>query len=169
MALPRKLINFALFVDGVSYRGEVPEVKLPELSRKLEDYRAGGMDGEIALDMGQEKMEAEIKGAGFLDGLTAKWGSRRHDAVMLRFAGSLARDDEGGSQACEALMRGRLAKLDTGSQKAGDMTEQNYTYALSYYKLTVGGRVHFEIDLVNMICIVDGEDILANVRADLGI
>ena len=33
MALPRKLINFALFVDGVSYRGEVPEVKLPELSR----------------------------------------------------------------------------------------------------------------------------------------
>jgi len=88
---------------------------------------------------------------------------------MLRFAGSLARDDESGSQACEAIMRGRLAKLDAGSQKAGDMTEQNYTYALSYYKLTVGGRVHFEIDLVNMICIVDGEDILANVRADLGI
>ena len=31
---------------------------------------------------------------------------------MLRFAGSLARDDSEGSQACEAIMRGRLAKLD---------------------------------------------------------
>lgn len=169
MALPRKLINFAVFADGVNYMGEIPEVTLLTLSRKLEEYRSGGMDGAIDLDYGQEKMEAELKGAGFIDGLSAKWGARQHDAAMLRFAGALTRDDSPAVEQCEVVMRGRLAKIDPGSAKAGEPTEQTYSYTLSYYKLTISGRVAMEIDLVNMVCVVEGEDLLANVRAALGV
>lgn len=169
MAMPRKLLHFAVFGDGVNYMGEVPEVTLPTLSRKLEEYRAGGMDGPMDLDYGMEKMEAEIKGAGFLDGLASKWGARSHDAAMLRFAGALNRGDGSGDEACEAVMRGRLTKMDPGSSKAGDPTEQTYSYSLSYFKLTIAGRVAFEIDIVNMVCVVDGEDLLASTRALLGV
>ena len=35
MGLPRKLKNFALFVDGENYMGEVPEVTLPTLTRQI--------------------------------------------------------------------------------------------------------------------------------------
>ena len=35
MGLPRKLKNFVLFNNGIAHVGEVPEVNLPKLSRKL--------------------------------------------------------------------------------------------------------------------------------------
>ena len=169
MGLPRKLKNFATFVDGVNYQGEMPEVTLPTLTRKMEEYRSGGMNGPIDLDMGMEKMEAELKGAGWIKGLMAKWGAGTHDALMLRFAGAIQSDDIEALQAVEVVMRGRLAEVDPGSAKAGEMTEQTYKYTLSYYKLTMDGEVVLEIDLVNMVEIVHGEDRLSAVRAALGV
>ena len=169
MGLPRKLKNFATFVDGVNYQGEMPEVTLPTLTRKMEEYRSGGMNGPIDLDMGQEKMEAELKGAGWIKGLMVKWGAGTHDALMLRFAGAIQSDDTDAVQAVEVVMRGRLAEVDPGSAKAGEMTEQTYKYTLSYYKLTMDGEVVLEIDLVNMVEIVHGEDRLSAVRAALGV
>ena len=166
--LPRQLYNFTVYADGGDYRGEIPEITLPTLARKLEEHRAGGMDGPIDFDFGQEKMEAELKGAGFLAGMASKWGYRQHDAVMLRFVGALSRGTSEAVEICEIVMRGRLTKLDPGSSKAGDPTEQTYSYSLSYFRMTVGGVVMFEIDLVNMVCIVDGVDVLAEVRAALG-
>lgn len=169
MGLPRKLKNFATFVDGTNYMGEVPEVTLPTLTRKMEEYRGGGMNGPIDVDLGQEKMEAEIKGAGWIKGLMAKWGAGTHDATMLRFAGAIQSDDTEAVQAVEVVMRGRLAEVDPGSSKAGEMTERTYKYTLSYYKVTVDGEVELEIDLVNLVENVHGEDRLSAVRAALGV
>lgn len=42
MSLPSKLKNLNLFNDGASYLGQVVEVKLPTLTRKMEEFRAGG-------------------------------------------------------------------------------------------------------------------------------
>ncbi|RYF02246.1 MAG: phage major tail tube protein [Comamonadaceae bacterium] len=169
MALPRKLKGFAVFVDGTNYMGEMPEVTLPTLSRKMEEYRAGGMNGPIELDMGMEKMEAELKGSGWVTGLTAKWGAASHDAVMLRFAGAVQTDDSGAGLPVEVVMMGRLTERDPGSAKAGDMVERTFKYSLSYYKEVVNGQVVMEIDLVNMIEIVGGVDNMASTRAAMGI
>lgn len=169
MALPRKLKAFAAFVDGTNYMGEVPEVTLPTLTRKMEEYRGGGMNGPIDLDFGQEKMEAEIKGAGWIAGLAAKWGAGKHDAVLIRFAGAIQSDDTETVIPVEVVMRGRLQERDPGSAKAGDATERTYKYTLSYYKEVVDGQVDIEIDLVNMVENVAGVDNLAATRAALGV
>lgn len=168
MGLPRKLKNFATFVDGVNYQGETPEVTLPTLSRKMEEYRSGGMNGPISIDLGQEKMEAEIKGAGWIRGLLSKWGAGSHDAVLLRFAGAIQSDDTEAVQAVEVVMRGRLSELNPGAEKAGALSERTYKYALSYYKMTIDGNVELEIDLVNLVEIVDGQDRMSAVRSALG-
>ncbi|UZV40226.1 major tail tube protein [Acidovorax phage Acica] len=169
MGLPRVLKNFAAFVDGTNYRGETPEIKLPTLSRKIEEYRSGGMNGPVGIDLGQEKMEAEIKAAGWVQGLASKWGARTHDAVLIRFAGGIQADDDGAVIPVEVVMRGRLQERDPGNAKAGDNTERTYKFHLSYYKETVDGRVEIEIDLVNMVEVVNGVDNLAAMRAALGI
>ena len=169
MGLPRKLKAFAAFVDGTNYMGEMPEVTLPTLSRKMEAYRGGGMNGEIDLDFGQEKMEAELKGAGWLKGLAGKWGAGTHDAVLIRFAGAIQADDSEAVTPVEVVMRGRLQEFDPGTNKAGDATERTYKYTLSYYKEVVDGQVDIEIDLVNMVENVGGVDNLAGTRAALGI
>ncbi|TBM13922.1 phage tail protein, partial [Hafnia alvei] len=48
MGMPRKLKYLNLFNDGLSYMGVVSSVTLPKLTRKLENYRGGGMNGSAA-------------------------------------------------------------------------------------------------------------------------
>ena len=169
MGLPRSLKNFATFVDGINYIGEMPGVCLPKLSRKMEKYRGGGMNGEVELDFGMEALEAELTAAGYMKDLFVTWGATRHDAVLLRFAGTLQGEDIEGVDALEVVMRGRFKEIDPGKAKAGDKTEIKYKAAVSYYKLSINGQVLLEIDPVNFVEVVNGIDRLAQARAALGI
>ncbi|WP_410541965.1 phage major tail tube protein [Wolbachia endosymbiont (group A) of Portevinia maculata] len=58
--LPKILKNFNVFVDGRGYAGKIDEITLPKLTIKTEEYRAGGMDIPINIDMGMEKLEADF-------------------------------------------------------------------------------------------------------------
>jgi P2 family phage contractile tail tube protein len=169
MGLPRSLKNFALFMEGTSYVGEMPEIGLPKLTRKMEDYRSGGMNAPVKLDFGMEGMEAELTAAGYMKELFDTWGTLRHDGVLLRFAGALQGDDSEGVDTLEVVMRGRFTEIDPGKAKAGDKTEIKLKAALSYYKLSINGQAKLEIDAVNFIEVVNGIDRLAQVRAALGI
>lgn len=52
MALPKKLKYFNMFFDGDNYFGMVPEITPAKLTKKTEDYQAGGMPGSVAVDLG---------------------------------------------------------------------------------------------------------------------
>lgn len=169
MALPATLKNFATFVDGTNYMGEIPEVTLPKLTRQLEEYRSGGMGLPIKLDLGMEALSAELKAAGYIAELLSGFGAAEVDATMLRFAGALQSDDTGGVQALEVVMRGRIGEVDMGTAKAGEVTEITYSYELAYYKLVLNGAVLIEIDAANMVETVNGVDRKSAVRAALGV
>lgn len=66
MALPKTLKNFDIFQDGVSFMGQTRSVTLPKLARKMEDFRAGGMDGTLKLDVGADAMEMNFSAGGYL-------------------------------------------------------------------------------------------------------
>ena len=169
MGLPRKLKNFILHVDGAGYAGEVPELTLPKLARKMEGYRGGGMGGEVKIDMGQEPIEFEFTAAGMVRALLSGFGAITHDALQLRFTGAYQRDDTGQVEAVEVVVRGRHEEIDFGSQKPGDDTEMKFKTVCSYYKLTSNGSVAVEIDLINNLLVVDGTDRMADIREALGI
>lgn len=169
MALPKKLKNFALFVDGKSYVGEVTEVTLPKLTRKTEDYQAGGMSGPIKSAMGMEGLELQWKAAGFIKSLLAQWGVRTTAGVLLRFAGALQSDDASGIDSLEVVVRGYHTEIDFGTAKTGDPTEIQITSALSYYRLSLNGKDVIEIDLPNMIEVIDGVDLMADNRTAIGL
>lgn len=169
MGLPRKIKNFVLFNDGNSYLGEVDEVTLPKLTRKTEDWQSGGMAGPIKADFGMEGLELEWKAGGVLHDVLGQFGALKHDAVGLRFAGALQADDSEEVQALEIEVRGRHIEIDPGKAKAGDKTEFTVKSALSYYRLSIDGEVLIEIDLVNLVEIIGGEDRLEGVRGALGI
>lgn len=169
MAMPSKLKNLNLFNDGESYRGLVTEFKLPTLTRKMEEYRAGGMAGPIDIDMGQEKIEAEWKCGGLSREVLRQYGKTSHNGVQLRFAGAYQRDDTGEVDAVEIVLRGRHSEIDAGTGKAGDDTEFSVKTSASDYKLSINGRTEIEIDMVAMIFIVDGNDLLQEQRRAIGI
>lgn len=168
MGMPKILKNFATFVDGTSYVGEVTEVVLPKLTRILEGYRAGGMRSEAKVDHGYEALEAEITAAGWLQGVLKQWGGGV-SSVPLRFAGAVQSDDDAEYTSVEVEMRGRWEEIDPGSAKAGEGTEFKCKLAVTYYKLTINGEEIIELDSINMIEKVGGTDMLETVRQILGI
>lgn len=171
MALPNKLKNFLCHAgDGTSQKfiGKIEEVELPKLTRKLEEYRGGGMDGPVSIDLGQEKMEMKLKAGGHLTDLYRSYAKPGINAVPLRFNGAYQRDDTCAVDAVEIYCRGRLSEIDPGSAKLGDNASESFGYALNYYRLRVNGEDIIEIDLEKMICIVDGIDRQAEIRTAIG-
>jgi len=65
-------------------------------------------------------------------------------------------------------MRGKITELDQGTRKAGEMPLLKATLSLDYYKLQHGDRVVHEVDLVNMVRVINGNDALAAIRGALG-
>jgi hypothetical protein len=169
MALPRKLKNMNLFVDGISYVGVATEVQLPKLSRKLEEFRGAGLNAPIEADLGMEKLEVEHTYGGLVRELFTQFGITRVDGVLLRFAGAYQRDDTGEVDAVEVVLRGRHSEIDPGTSKPGDDTELKIKSSLSYYKLSINGEVVIEIDVLNMIELVGGTDRLADQRRAIGL
>lgn len=120
MALPRKLKYLNLFNDGLSYMGVVSSVTLPKLTRKLENYRGGGMNGAAPVDMGldDDALSVEWTIGGFPDDqLWAQYAAASAASVPLRFCGSYQRDDTGDMVAVEIVLRGRHKEFDFGDQK----------------------------------------------------
>ncbi len=75
MAMPRKLKFLNTFLDGVSYLGVIESVTLPKLTRKLENYRGGGMSGSAPVDFGldDDALTMEISLGGFLTMLSGRF------------------------------------------------------------------------------------------------
>lgn len=171
MALPRKLKHMNLFNNGTSYVGVCGAVTLPKLARKMEAWRGGGMDGPVKVDLGHSddglQLEWTLGGVDLV--VLRQFGAVKADGVMLRFAGSYQRDDTGEAVAVEVVVRGRHEELDMGEAKPGENTEHKVMTTCSYYKLSVDGNEEIEIDLLNFIYQVDGQDLLVEHRKNIGL
>jgi P2 family phage contractile tail tube protein len=169
MALPKKLKAFNLFHNGDNFVGEVAEVVPPKLTRKTEDFRAGGMNGPIEIDLGQEKISLEWTCGGLMKTVLQQYGITKHDGVQLRFAGAYQAEEGSKPDAVEIVVRGRHKEIDFGTAKAGDDTAFKVSTSCSYYKLSINSEAIIEIDLVNMIEKVNGTDLLADLRSAIGL
>ncbi len=166
--IPQTLFNTNLFVDGISFAGDVPSLSLPKLTLKTDDYRAGGMDAAIEMDQGMEKLEASFSTKGVRREAMSKFGLADQSAFNSVFRGSF-KGQKGATTGVIATLRGMLKEVDTGDWKPGEAAEMKFAIALSYYKLEVGGRALYEIDPINCVRVINGVDQLAQVRRDLGL
>lgn len=166
--IPQTLFNTNLFVAGVSFAGDVPTLTLPQLQLATDDYRAGGMDGTIDMDMGLQKMEASFTTNGVRPESLSLFGLADGNGFSGTFRGSF-KGQGGVTTAVVATIRGTLKTIDPGDWSAGTKAEIKHTVGVTYYKLQVGGTVIYEIDPVNAIRIIDGTDQLASMRSDLGL
>lgn len=168
MKLPSKLKNFDLFQNGESWLGLVPSVTLPKLTRKMEDYAAGGMAGPVEIDLGQEKIELAFTAGGLIKSALAKYGATSVDAVQLRFAGAYQSESNGAYNAVEVAVRGRYKEFDPGDAKSQSDTEHKFSVSCAYYRLSIDGVPVIEIDMLANKLVVDGVDLTAAQRAAIG-
>lgn len=160
--------NINLFVDGKGQAGQLEEFNPPKLTLKLEEFRGGGMDSSIELEMGMEKLEASFSLIAYDPDVLSLLGVR--SATGTPYVARQALENlDGTVTAVVHTMRGKMKMQDPGTIKPGEKTSLKCDIALQYYKLTHGGVTIHEIDVQNMVRIVNGIDVLAAQRAALGI
>ncbi|WP_250294800.1 phage major tail tube protein [Wolbachia endosymbiont of Oedothorax gibbosus] len=167
--LPKILKNFNVFVDGRGYAGRIDEITLPKLTIKTEEYRAGGMDIPISIDMGMEKLEADFTFSEYDTELFRLFGLINGNSVALTLRGGMQGSGSNDIEAVIINLRGIFREFDFGSWKPAEKATLKCTVAAHYYKLTIGGNELIEIDAVNTIRKINGVDQMALLQAVLGI
>lgn len=165
MAYPRTIRNFNAFVDGVSYFGRCAKATLPELSVQTEDFRAGGMDAPVAVDMGLEAMTCALEFDEHSPALLTTLGTRTR--FVLR-AGAMGEDDFE-ADTLVFTVGGRITGQQTGELGAGERTPLTLTMAVDSFRVEHNAAVMVDIDVRNARRIVGGTDQLAAMRAAMAI
>ena len=166
--LPKTLRNFSMYIDSVGYAGKVTELTLPTLSVKAEEYRAGGLDVPVKIDMGMEALEAEFTLAEYEPKVLKLMALYEQDTTNLTVRGALQDNGSNDAVSVKVVMNGSFINFDPGSMVSGEMTEANFTFACRYYKLSIGNEDLIEIDIINLKRIINGTDQLESVRVAIG-
>jgi P2 family phage contractile tail tube protein len=157
----RILKNFNLFVDGIGQAGRIEEYTPPEFVKVTEDFRAGGMDIPVPIELGMEPMEVSFKLVDYNETLLKKVADR---SIPLTARGALEDSATGKTIAVVQTMRGMITKFSSGTWKPGEKALLEITAKITAYKEEHDGAVLIEIDAENMIRNIDGVDLLAPVR-----
>lgn len=168
MTIRNILKNFNLFVDGRGFAGELGDYTPPSPSVAAEEYRAGGMDGPIDIDMGMEKMTTSYVLRNYSADVLALWGIVPGKLIQVTARGALESED-GTVTPVVHNMRGKILQPDRGTWSPGQSASITTNMSLEAFKETIGGVSVTEIDVINMVRIVGGVDRLAEQRAALGI
>lgn len=165
MPYPRTIRNFNAFLDGVSFMGRVVKATLPDLSLATADFRGGGMDGSVAIDMGMEALAAELELKEWSRDALVRLGRRTR--LVLR-AGELGEEDFAAASLVFTL-GGRVTKMTGGDLQGGQEANLTLTWSVDYYRLEREGEVLVEIDVERAVRMVDGVDQLADLRRAMGV
>jgi hypothetical protein len=166
--LPEILKGFALIVDSQGYGGRCSELKLPNLQREMEGYRAGAMDRELEMDMGGPGLTAEFTLDEYTPAIIEQWGLTTVDGVSIRFKGSVKADDNDGDEIpIEVVMRGRFKEIDQGDWKPKEGQKMKVVASLAFYEYIYNGKQEIKIDVLEGVEIVNGVDRLSTRQANL--
>ena len=164
--LPRVLKNFTAYVDGRGYIGRVESCQLPDLATADVEYRGGGMDAPVDLDMGTAKLDVQIVLAEYDPNIIKLWGVFTAETpIVLR--GAIQRQ---GEDAVPVVVRlqGRLKQISRAQWQSGQNSAMTITANCNRYTEQLAGVTLVDIDILNMRRVVGGVDQMAGIRAALG-
>ncbi|MDL2289958.1 phage major tail tube protein [Paludibacteraceae bacterium OttesenSCG-928-F17] len=166
-----KVYDANVYVNNSSTHGTASEVTCPTITAKMSDYNALGMAGTASFFNGFEAME-----------LTIKWTYPDNDVkaacanflkpvdLMIRSSKSEFDSDGIANEAPVVIyLKGYPKQHPGGTYKKNEDTEVESVFSVLYYKEEVDGDEIVEVDVLNNIYIVDGVDMLAERRQNLGI
>lgn len=167
----KQLMNCNLYAEGGSFLGALLSITLPEIKHKAVEHKGGDMIGTAKLPGSMESMSSTIK----MNGLYADFHSMTANpnkmvSLMVR-ANQKGRDGYGNiyEEPVTLFLRGWFSGRKVGELKSSEGTNPEYVMEVFYYRLAVNGLDLEEMDIENCIHRVDGVDILADYRSNLGI
>lgn len=165
MQYPRKIRNYNVFVDGVSYAGRVTKGEMPELKLVGADHRGGGMDGPIEQDMGMERMTAKLSFAEHSPALIRLFGS----VIPLTLRAAAQGENSTDADAHVYTIRGRVKGSMIGTFETGNDTPLEFEVGLHAFRYAFNGDTLIDIDLEAGKRVIGGTDQLLAMRIAMGL
>lgn len=167
----KKITDANVYLDGTSFLGKASEVNLPDLKFKMTSHNALGMFGAIELASGLEAMTATIK----MNGLYKEFQKILSDPFTSRILMVYSNQETwtgAGRTAQEQVVLtlvGTPKGAPLGTFKQHEAVDATGEFSITAAKLEIAGETVFEVDVLNNIFKVDGNDLLADYRANLAI
>ena len=160
-----------VFLNGNSLLGKTEEVTVGPVKYIMADHKAVGMVGVTEFFSGVDKIELKLKWNSFYKDVLAKIGNPMQFLdIMVR--SSVANYDASGLNAEYPLviyMKVAAKDFPFGAFKQHENVDLETMFAVYYIKIEEQGVSLFEFDSLANIFTVNGVDILATYRANLGI
>ncbi len=168
----KQLLHANVYIDGTnSLVGRAGTITLPDIAVTSESHRGLGMIGPVEFPTGLDVMTTKVKWAGFYPDALAL-GANPFKAHKLQVRANLQTFGPGGITAEEPV----IVTLTCTWKKApgqglspGAKNETEDELATTYIKVTVAGKDLVEIDIHNNVWKVDGKDVLAAYKKNLGL
>lgn len=170
MAELSKVFNARVYIDGMDFIAKAEEVDLPKVRFKFADTKALGIYAESELPTGLDKLEARIK----FNTVDPDFVALAADPFTARTIIIRAPFQIWGPQGVirtvplKAELKGFFKEWDSGKLKGRDTAEAEATVSVIYYRLEIGYEEIIEVDTLNNIYKIRGEDVLAEYRSAIG-
>lgn len=165
-----RITNANIYLEGNNLLGRAEEVKLPDVSAIMQEHKALGMVGKIELPAGFDKLEGEIKWNSLYQD-AAKITANPYKAVQLQCRSSIETYGSQGRVQQVALvtyLTVMFKKNPLGTYKQHENAEYGSAFTATYVKQVIDGQEVLELDYMANIFKVNGEDMLADYRTNIG-
>jgi P2 family phage contractile tail tube protein len=165
-----RVTNANVYLDGNSMLGKAEEIKLPDIVVKMVEHKALGMVGTLELPSGFDKLEGDIKWTSFYRQVMSKMANPfKFVSLQVRsnveVYGANGRTQE---LPLVTFLTVQFKKSPLGSFKGHENVDIPTSFSCTYIKQVFDGQDVLELDVLANIYKVDGIDILANYRANIG-
>ncbi|KZL88714.1 phage major tail tube protein [Clostridium magnum] len=166
-AIPEKVVNYNVYLDNDKLIGIKADVTLPKLEQMTETISGAGIAGEYesAVPGHFGKIETDVTFNAVTED-AAKLLTPGAKFLVFR-AAQQSYDVAGGQMNFRALkisMKVLSKGVDLGKLSPGKATETKNTFEVVYIKVEENGKTLLELDKLNFIFIVNGTDVLADIR-----
>jgi P2 family phage contractile tail tube protein len=165
-----RLTNANVYADGKSLLGKAEEISLPDIKHIMSEHKAMGMVGKLELWAGVDKMEAKIKWNSFYIDVMKKFADPTK-AIQLQIRGNLETYESAGrtnQQPVVCFITCTSKNFPLGNYKQHDNVELETMLNVTYCRQEINREIVMEIDVMANIYKVNGVDILAEYRANIG-
>ncbi|MGI9278204.1 MAG: phage major tail tube protein [Endozoicomonas sp.] len=167
MATPKVLVDYNWSADGVGKIGLVPKIKLPDFTKVMEEYQAGGMAAAIEIFMGMIELQTMTVTLAEPDPQVLKLFKFTNGAEkQFTFRSALA--GRGSAEGFVVRCQAQLKSFSMEEIERKKPSTCDFELSLVTYKLERNGEVLFDIDAEGGTLIVDGVDLRSDINGLIG-
>ncbi len=168
MKIPQVVNRYNLYRKGSKLVGLTGEVELPSVTMVTDTLEGAGTGGNMDVPVIglTENMDIQIPFMSLTKDLFSLANPGEAEDLTLR--GAIQGTDPATGKisytSVAISVRGTVKEIAPGTVKSGGRMESSVTMALSYYKIVLDGETVLEIDKLNNVFVVNGVDVLKEVR-----